>query len=468
MSANRHERYPYHLAKLVFRGLRDYTATPPSEKILLKLFETLYFTSLKTDELRSSRCTLNYLDPQDAHAFLSSRENRSGWSVSPLAEPIPCNVHSLLKISEAVDPTVSSLAVTSDQEGNLFIWALVDQELRYGNHLALDALADPVRPGLFQSTITGVGSISVSKNFKLLGCLEQNHLITSYHDVLWTGPIHRKIQALLDTYLGNLLKSRAGLIDANLMAAFRDELFVRWQNSLCRILYNIQQYRHGGGLLIVPECPVPDVNIKYGLNYSRLPESLIRLCTQQIAKRETMQAISLECLTTNGMLKYDQYVESIQRQDDLDRLKTEVLGCNRFVASLSNVDGFVLLDRSLSVRGFGVEARTDDPITSVAVAGDAEASRQNLQKTPIDHYGTRHRAMIRYCNRHAESLGFVVSQDGDIRAITRRGDDVILWENINVQLSYRSELRRIDGSHETPLSDKLHEWFFSSHQRRSA
>ena len=76
--------------------------------------------------------------------------------------------------------------------------------------------------------------------------------------------------------------------------------------------------------------------------------------------------------------------------------------------------------------------------------------------------------MIRYCNRHSESLGFVVSQDGDIRAITKHGSEVVLWENINVQLAYRSELRRVDPSHNEPLSDKLHEWFFSKRPLRPA
>jgi hypothetical protein len=31
----------------------------------------------------------------------------------------------------------------------------------------------------------------------------------------------------------------------------------------------------------------------------------------------------------------------------------------------------------------------------------------------------------------------VVSQDGDIRAMTRIGERLILWENIDVQLAYR-------------------------------
>jgi len=84
-------------------------------------------------------------------------------------------VRSLIKLAEAADPTVSSLAVCCDEDAELYVWGMVDQELRYGDYVSLDAKGDPQRPGLFQATITGVGSVSVYKNFALLGSLEQNN-----------------------------------------------------------------------------------------------------------------------------------------------------------------------------------------------------------------------------------------------------------------------------------------------------
>jgi hypothetical protein len=41
--------------------------------------------------------------------------------------------------------------------------------------------------------------------------------------------------------------------------------------------------------------------------------------------------------------------------------------------------------------------------------------------------------MMRYCFINPGSIGFVISQDGDIRAIAKKGKKVILWENIRVQ-----------------------------------
>jgi len=49
-----------------------------------------------------------------------------------------------------------------------------------------------------------------------------------------------------------------------------------------------------------------------------------------------------------------------------------------------------------------------------------------------DAYGTRHRSMFNYCAAHSGSVGFVVSQDGDIRAITKVGTKLVMWENIRL------------------------------------
>jgi len=52
--------------------------------------------------------------------------------------------------------------------------------------------------------------------------------------------------------------------------------------------------------------------------------------------------------------------------------------------------------------------------------------------------------MFSYCWNNLGSLGFVISQDGDIRAITRVNDKLIMWENIKVQQYSKSrKLKRL-------------------------
>jgi hypothetical protein len=42
--------------------------------------------------------------------------------------------------------------------------------------------------------------------------------------------------------------------------------------------------------------------------------------------------------------------------------------------------------------------------------------------------------MMRYCWKYPNALGFVVSQDGDVRAILRVNDQLIFWDNVKLEL----------------------------------
>ncbi len=470
MTARQNSRYPYHLAKLVTERLSTEDTNGPSDKILLRLFETLYFASLKTDESRPCRCTVNYVDPADPSQRSATEDQAGGWTVIPFERPLVLDVRSLLKLAEAADPTVSSLAVFSDEDGDLYIWGMVDQELRYGQYVSLDATEDPKRPGLFQAAITGVGAVSVYKNFTLLGSLEQHNLVTEYHDVLWEGPIHHRLRSNLEVTLQDQQATPDGDAALSHIAQLRDELLIRWQNAVCRMLFNIQQYGHGGGLLIVPRCPAPGVHVKYHQKYDRLPKALFRLAQHQILNRQTSQTIASYCRTQGDMLPCEVHFDAVQYQQELERLKSELLGCVRFIASLSRVDGFVLLDESLVAHGFGVEARPDADLSEIYVAGDALGSTHLLREAPLSQFGTRHRAMLRYCDENEDALGFVISQDGDIRATMKYRGRIVLWENINVQLAYRSENHGVAIPDFSPatISGIFQYWLHSFANARSA
>ena len=470
MTAHRNSRYPYHLAKLVAQRLGGNAVRPPPQRVLLRLFETLYFASLKTDEARPCMCTVNYIDPATCNEDAPTGDHEHGWSVVPFHQAHRFDVRSLLKLADAADPTVSSLAVYSDEDGELFIWGMVDQELRYGDYVALDATGDPQRPGLFQATITGVGGISVYKNFALLGSLEQHNLVTEYHDVLWEGPVHQRLKENLHSTLLDEHAAGRGSQSRAHVAQVKDELLVRWQNAICRVLFNIQQYGHGGGLLIVPRCPARDVHVKYEQTYDRMPRALFRLAQHQILKRQTADLIADHCQTPSEMLPCSIHFDAVQYQRELDQLKNELLGCVRYIASLSRVDGFVLLDQSLVVHGFGVEAQPDADVTDVFLAGDATANQRVLRQVPISQFGTRHRAMLRYCDENEGALGFVISQDGDIRATMKYRGQLVLWENINVQLAYRAENRGslISDFSQQTMTGLFQYWVHSVTNERSA
>ncbi len=187
-------KYPQHLAKYVAARLRSSGEPCPSDSVLQRLFETMYFASLRTDEGRPCRVSVNYIDSQ-MPADVTGAQSADRWACARFDRPLPFDVRTLIKLADAADPSVSSLAVFSNAENKLLVWGMMDQELRYPEYAALDWPSSPRRPGLFQVAIHGVGSIAVYKDYSLICSLEQNTLVQQYHDVLWYGPIHTMLRS---------------------------------------------------------------------------------------------------------------------------------------------------------------------------------------------------------------------------------------------------------------------------------
>jgi hypothetical protein len=345
--------------------------------------------------------------------------------------------------------------VFADAAGDLFLWGMVDQEPRHGDQVILLGDKDAARPGLFQATLTGPGSISVYRNGVLLGSLAQDVLVETHYDVLWSGPVHALLADHLRAYVSEQHPDLATECGSPHPARLERELLLRWLNSLSRILVNVQQYRHGGGLVIAQRLGLYNSTIKYRIHYDRLARSAVGLVRAHLLRSRAASALMEAAKGDNpgnlhGAISYIRNVHN-----ELEQRKEEVLGCLRFIASLSCVDGVVLLDKCLAVHGFGVELRTGSNLDEVFMAGDAEAQPDRLRRVDITHFGTRHRAMMRYCYQSPGSLGFAISQDGGIQALMRIGDQLVVWENIDVALAFDTEAWAL----ESPLRSPVFRWF---------
>jgi len=92
----------------------------------------------------------------------------------------------------------------------------------------------------------------------------------------------------------------------------------------------------------------------------------------------------------------------------------------------------------MEVKGFGAVIRIKELPEFVYACKSSIVKENRLTPFSPNHFGTRHRSMFSYCWNNANSLGFVISQDGEIRAIMRIEDKLIMWENIKVQQFIKS------------------------------
>jgi hypothetical protein len=422
-------RYPADLAHHVRSYLDRKAEKPPSDEVITQLLETLFFASLRHEEAQPTLCRVTFIDRGDPDPKPPERIVADRWKFFKLANDVPFTVSNLVKLSQAVDPWGSTLAVDGDGEGGLKIWGLIDQSVHFSAFLVKEASIGPEMPGMFQAVIEGIGEVSAYKNNVLLGTLKQDVLITHQHRVFDKGPVYSKMLPWVHKYRARV-KESVGKVAYGARDHWDESLSDLWFSALCRLLIGIHRYRHGGAVLISDEPA--DLAVKYSLEYPRLKDALVRVGTQEILKTFYSDEIFERYIDKHHLqMPLELHLDESVAVDEFEDSQNELKGCLRFLTSLSRVDGLLWLDSDLFLRGFGVEITVqDDPLAAFA-AQDSDATKRTVLVP--NHFGMRHRSMLRYCGVHENAIGFVVSQDGDIRTITKVEDAVLLWDRTRLQ-----------------------------------
>jgi hypothetical protein len=302
--------------------------------------------------------------------------------------------------------------------------------------IAHESESGPQIPGLFNAVVTDIGELAVWRLYGLIARLKQSSLVTRYHDVLQSGPVAKRLNKCIDQYLNATKKQAASMKVSYKSEEWNQFLGDYWRRTLCRLLIAIRSYKNGGALLISKTPASLDLKQKYVLPYARLKETLVEYAISQIGYHESQEKIIEQYLPTQADVPFQLQSDSSWYLDEKNDSRAAIAGAIALIASLGRVDGLVLMDEDLDVHAFGVEIIAEKDITKVYIAGGALATSKQLQKRDPQLFGTRHRSMMRYCAAHQGSLGFVISQDGDVRAIMNIDGKVVLWENIQLYLDF--------------------------------
>src|SRR5882724_4164981 len=108
---------PADLASVVRMVLRRRGTSAPPLEVLIRLFDSMYFASLKTEESRPVRFHVVYLDPEKTDPRPPKTLVHDRWSCVRLSPAIPLSSASFIKIAPASDPRTSSFAVYPDAAG---------------------------------------------------------------------------------------------------------------------------------------------------------------------------------------------------------------------------------------------------------------------------------------------------------------------------------------------------------------
>src|SRR5438128_2426435 len=123
------------LATVVDSRLRQSGTPSPGKNLLTRLFEVIFFTTLKTEEGKPLQLRIILVDPKNPDPDKPPGPRPDRWKISKLKEQLPLTVPTLTKLSKAADPWNSSLAAYYDDKGQLFVWGLVDQTVHFNTML---------------------------------------------------------------------------------------------------------------------------------------------------------------------------------------------------------------------------------------------------------------------------------------------------------------------------------------------
>ena len=192
----------------------------------------------------------------------------------------------------------------------------------------------------------------------------------------------------------------------------------------------MRQKQHGGIIIVIPSRITKDdtrlterINIKYPCSYDYAWELMV----QNLVKHHKYYELYFPLWDGKRKISTAIFKNHQILAMETQELEEALIDASWTIATLMSVDGAVLMTDRFHVIGFGAEVTAPShSLREIVVAAKPKHSR-----VPMETYGTRHRAAFRFCSSLEDSIAFVVSRDGGVKAVKRVEKDVFLWPDIN-------------------------------------
>ncbi|XZE18867.1 putative sensor domain DACNV-containing protein [Pirellulaceae bacterium SH449] len=381
----------------------------PDDTTSLRLLEICYHASLRTAELRVTRCVLAYTPAEAlAHKSLLRFEYPATLTPSELVRLAP--------VTEQHRTLIGCYYI----DGELKIWGLFEHGHAWLGE-ALDSLSgapatnDALPQVCLTISIEGPGTLSVAHGVKEVVRLREGKIIPPHKHPLrqLDEPLGRFFETLLDSSLNTASDDRS---KSDSSIGPREAMLDTYIMVIARILERIRSERHGGSL-VISASPLNELQAYHTYavaEHVALLDDILSYCDALKCLQEASKSLGSHA---DEVAKY--------KAETFVRLTGQSLnrGISR-VSLLAAIDGAVLLDGKLCVEGFGVRfpvllppgATILDAITGIAY--------------PCEQWGLRHQSIYSVCQQCEEAVGFVVSQDGSVKGVKYVNGMLHFWDGI--------------------------------------
>lgn len=423
------------LLKKVWKEFEDEYAEPrpalPPDSALVELLSVCYHTSLLKEEGRKLKSRLIVLGrgmkPDQGANVLPKDELRYAL----FDEPSELSIAELRRLAPAADSTRSMICVDYDKARGWQIWGLMDTGDKWHRfeHHETSSGAPPPRELTIYSP--GPGELLVMSNGYSMLALRSGSVYFPKGDALWEGPISQHLEAARKRLYKETIES---LGVASWDADGEDDDYPSRFYNMClsRILNCIRDLNHGGTLLLVPdELGKHDQRLedRASLKHSCSYEYVWRLMREHLELHRKYYDLYFPAWRAPKNVPVNRFHELEILDDKIDDNDQALADCFRFIATLSAVDGAVVMTDTFRVLGFGAEVIAHSPnLREISIAEDSTGIK--TKSVSIEAYGTRHRSAFRFCSSYEAAMAFIVSSDGGVKATKRIGSRLVMWPEV--------------------------------------
>ena len=400
----------------------------PDQAVLAALIATSFEASLLREENRALTFRLIVRSPDK---FPEAAGPPEGLHRLVFDETRPFTAQELRRLTPAVDHDRSLVGVCIEN-GELRIWGIVQSGWRwleqfYGGRGNASTLPECLILG-----VTDPGCLILCQGSRPLWALEAGALLDNHLNVFTSEWLSERFVPLRDELMRLHTAERA---EGGQHWATIDADFARMvtHQMIQRLISTIQRTKHGGTLLIVAgDCPhdlarrAAWLKLKFEFQDE---EPRARFRSLLARAMNTLAAAGAHPQGAATAVGWDEYASAAGR--DFSDLDEAIFETSHMLATLTAVDGAVVMTQRFDVLGFGGEITGSlAEVPFVARALDVEGTTYSVE--PTDEMGMRHRSVYRLCNVLRDALGIVVSQDGRARFVRWNNSQIMYWNHSTI------------------------------------
>ncbi len=360
----------------------------PAVPLLKTFIEAAFYASLKEEEGRPLAFSAVLVAENEA----TDPTHHHRTEILRFGSPIPFTASMIPKIAPAFAPSLSSLAVAPNDQGNqLMCWGVFSYTptAHLYNEVPIGVEGGMYfRPDYLTISTSSPGALTFSRGNSILGRLASGYFVPATPTPFATLSLGKYWMRLVEK-----------------TEAWRAHGVPYWRyacEALEILLGEAARRGHGATIVILDAAapsPAPDLySPRYIMNGEQRLGARIRRCVESESDKNFLGSLGYRKLA----------FETLQR-----------------VAQLAAVDGALVLNSNFDVLTFGatLSAPQWQGTTRIGPDGFGVSSEGQFE---VARYGARHSSALNFAGACPDSIVFVISQDGPIRAFVRESESVVI------------------------------------------